>query len=569
MRFALGLTLVGWMCLPATAQTPPFNAATGQVVDWPDTWSGKVTRMVSGDFTGDLYRDLALLDGSQLVLAFGPSTFSVRSPLESGVTDFCAVPKSAGVDGLVAVDSSGLRKIWIDYTLDEDHVQSVQISGTGAWVDAFSLQSVPGVGNNSQKVVALNETGTKVLLLSSPWLSPSTDEITSLGGVGLALAVLDWDGDENNSSEIALLHQQGLTIYDPWTLDEVDTVSLPGSQLTGGTLVAFKQAGSDADRLAVLLKTSSANQLWIVDDPGDPMTLSAANPYALAAGNVSGNETDEILVAHRGTAGPLLYECTGTGGSCSLGSSGSLSIGIADLSEQESLPVLADFTADGDVDIAWFFEEDAVLHLAENLSEDHLAFLIQVQVDESRAHLDVEDSGPDLGALRVKFNQPSETAFTPNKILVEQWYQDIPDAVQPLGQQHFLVSYPEDWSTRHTLFLWPTGVNMDGVLHLTVRPVEQSGNNIVKAGPASVVSVALTEGGCDYLTGFLDPLPLVDILIIPTQITPPPVPPSGLPSLPHGQFIPNTPDNAGGGNPAKPPPGDTIPPKAPKTLIPS
>ena len=220
MRFALGLAVLGWVCLPATSQT--FDSETGNTIPWPaDTWTGAVTRMVPCDLTGDLYRDVVVLDGTQLVLAFAPGLFTGRSTLgPSGVSDFCVIPKvtSDGFDCLVVADSVGWRKTWINYPdppaePDGDSVYSAYWPATqnSNWTNAKSLQAlIPSTGSPS--VVALNAAGSKILLLTNPFgNSPQTTSFNLAGS--LALAAVDWDG--NGTPEVAVLRTQSLQVYAP------------------------------------------------------------------------------------------------------------------------------------------------------------------------------------------------------------------------------------------------------------------------------------------------------------------------------------------------------------------
>src|SRR5688572_30308701 len=211
MRLALGLTVIGWMCLPATPQG--FDAGTGNTILWgAGAWAGTdepVTRMESGDFTADQYQDLVLQEGSDLVLAFGAGIFQARSHLVSGVVDFCAVPTNSGVDALLASTASGLMRIKINYGA-AGHVQ-LNTFQSQTWGGARNLRTLVS-GNQPPKVVALDTTRSKILVLSNPASGvPATWEIDLDHSPGLALAVIDWEG--NGVVEVAVMHATGLDIY--------------------------------------------------------------------------------------------------------------------------------------------------------------------------------------------------------------------------------------------------------------------------------------------------------------------------------------------------------------------
>lgn len=102
MRLLLGCLASALLLGSASAQLP-FDPDVGTSIDWPPgAWGADdVTRMLAGDFTGDLYRDLVVLEGDDLILSFGPAVFTWRTLLASGVTDACVVPNAeqAGAAG--------------------------------------------------------------------------------------------------------------------------------------------------------------------------------------------------------------------------------------------------------------------------------------------------------------------------------------------------------------------------------------------------------------------------------------------------------------------------------------
>jgi hypothetical protein len=183
-------------------------------------------------------------------------------------------------------------------------------------------------------------------------------------------------------------------------------------------------------------------------------------------------------------------------------------------------------------------------------------------------HLDAADAAGRIGQVKIYFSEPNPNAaeelwFEPNSILVEEWYQHIQYVLQPDGAQAFLVDYPTNWNTFHELFFWPSWMPVDGIYHLTIRAVDydDGSNKILKAGPASLYSVAVTVGAVYHLSEICD---MDTIVTVGRDLVNPTTPPY-YPTFPPGGFTNNTFTGAGGGTPPKPPPmGSTAPPKAPK-----
>ncbi len=582
MRLILGCLAFAVLLGSARAQLP-FDPTIGTTIDWPaGSWGGgTVTRVLTGDFTGDLYRDLVLLDGDELVLAFGPAVFTARSPLGDGVVDACALPGAApgGFDGLFASDILGWRRTWIDYTMQPSVRTSAVVNED--WAEAQSLQLLST--NGPPSVVALDAAGTRVLRLTDPFGSPSSSEILSLGSVvGLALAVVDWNSA--GAPELAVLHDEGLDVYDiasPSTPIKSFTLASPSTPLEGGALVAFRQAGRTAGRLAAVIEPAAAPaELWVFDavevesgplETGTP-AVAVSEPYGLAAGDLDGDESDELVVAHRDPDidGPVIYSnlCTGAGSSCVTfdGASAdvpSLGIPWTDPSGQEAVPVFDDFTSDGDVDLAWFQQDATLLRLAENTTSDHTEQLVHIRTEDSVVLIDEAD---EVGLYRARFLPPATAlSFTPNTIWIEQWYQYTPAEMHGVGVQVLAPAYSTAWSALVPLWLWPVGMPMDGVTHLTIRAAltDTVTGTLLQAGPASVHSIALTVGTASYLDGFLA-LQGVNFQTLPVHFRDLTVPVGGVwLDFPLSTFVPQVFEGGGGGSPQHPPPTDDDDPPVP------
>jgi len=611
MRLLLGCLASALMLGSASAQSLPLGPTQVTSLDWATgTWGGgSVTRVLSGDFNHDLYRDLVLLDDGDLIQAFGPAVFEFFSPLNEGVAivDACVVPAATtgGFDGIVASDSSGWRTIWIDYSgcttnpphgSSCDHVSTTGHSNT-TWKNARSLQTLKG-SSGTPRVVAICENGDHLLQIKDPFGSFDASVVLTLPAEGLALASVNWDG--TGLPEVAVLHKQGVSVYQldfassPY-YDEVFSNSLTGlTPLQGGCLVGFRQDSSAQERLAVVVRPASGNaQLQVFDnieDFEDRIDLALlidddphiiASPYALAAGDIDGDQADEIVVAHQDGSleGPVVYDnlCSGWAANCdTFDESGAwvADLNLTTYSGQVANPVLADFTSDGDVDLAWFQQSQDDLLLAENLTVDRTTQHVNVILTQDAVGWDDQEL---TSVLSVKFQDPGTTAeftFEPTHILVEQWYEGSdPLTLDPVGVQAKRIDWPlnsTQWNARKTLFLWPDFVPLSGYLHLTVRAAHFESGVLVAAGPVSIHSVV--RGGDDAkaaLESHLFPQSGTQVVGFPATKVPLNAYPGTQPKVydegPHPGN--NASMGGGGGKPPRPPPGGVVdPPVTPIAL---
>ena len=286
-----------------------------------------------------------------------------------------------------------------------------------------------------------------------------------------------------------MLHEMGVDIYNPASpATPIDGYNLPSQTSLPedvGALVAFHQDGV-GERLAALIEDGNGAKLWILDDSGEQnYALSVLDPYALAVGDVDADGSDDLLVAHRDTTadGPSLY-INQEGSGNPFPTEVELALGVpwtAPSSAQKAVPVIDDFTSDGDLDIAWYSEEEAnmgekILRVAENLSIDHTGFFIGLQTVRSHAWLYPEFFS---GKLATKFALPGEPpSFSANWIILEEWYQDATDhPMHWVGVQAFKRAYPTtsaQWNALHEFWLWPTAdVPMNGLTHITIRAIQR------------------------------------------------------------------------------------------------
>jgi hypothetical protein len=419
----------------------------------------------------------------------------------------------------------------------------------------------------------------------------------------LDIAVVNWNG--TGAPEVAVLYDEGIKVYNgsptPIATIEFDSVDPPiPTPLDGGTLAAFRQDGLAYGRLAAVVEPPSDDPLLCVFDiAGYPFELYEYDDlsivigtttsvidgtYALAAGDLDGNNSDEIVVSHVDSSfdGPVVFTnlCTSAGNCDTFDASSAevLDLGVSwTTPTPQAKPVLDDLTSDGDLDLAWFQQGDTLLRLAENTTEDHTEQFVGIIPGQSEGRHDSFYNPPleKARSLFTAFSGPwlldeNPFAFDPNFILIEEWYEgDYPLELDPVGVEAFSLPYPEQLfqgPVTMDMMLWPIPLLRTGLVHLTIRGVSKDlSGALIAAGPAATYTMANGSAAKEGLLDRLDDLGLPMFEIAPRAWNLPDFTGS-LPAYIVGPFDPNNAvEGVGGGQPPRPPPGpDEIdPPKAP------
>jgi hypothetical protein len=573
----------------ASAQLP-FDPDEGTSIDWPTgAWgAGNVSRMLAGDFTGDLYRDLVLLEGDDLVLSFGPAVFTWRTHLGTDVDDACVVRNAVqtGFDGLIASDGSGLLRIRIDYSQSNSIVSSaVPNSSSNGWAGAQCLQTLlPASGVPT--IVGISADGHSVLRVTNPFgSSPAYGSVASFPSTQvLAVAVVNWDN--SGAPDVAVLHDAGLKVYSLAPATVLETYVFAAD---AGFLVAFKQDGFSKGRLAAVVQPPGVSPELRVfdDDETETDTLGIGSnvidgAYALAAGDFDGDGSDEIVVAHQDSRfdGPVVFTnlCTSTSGSpCDtfdISNAEVLDLGVSWTTPTPlAKPVLDDLTSDGDLDVAWFQQGDALLRLAENTTKNHTAQFIGIKYSESEVRYDLLDLQGMKRSLFTTFEVPPEPdpedpplfAFTPTHILIEEWFEGSePLELDPVGVLSFIRTYPGptfQGPVTKDMMLWPIDDLTTGLVHLTIRAIRTESGALVAAGPASTYTIAQGSDAWEYLQTLS--FPTSSLTVRSWDL---PYFSGSLPNYIDGPFTDqNASEGSGAGKPPRPPPGldEQEPPKSP------
>ncbi len=500
----------------------------------PGSWTGgTVTRIVSSELVGRLYRDVVVLDGSDAVLSFAPATFRMRRHLAAGISDLVNLKDSGanGTDALFMADAQGWQTLWMDQTATT-LIQSDSVADS-AWIGAKSLIAVDGYGP-LESVAALNADGTQILLVQDPTGSAAPFTIHGLGGTGLALVAVDILGIGRD--QIALLHSGGLELWDPLSPNSAIASFGLGTSVASGSMAAFSQGtpGSSSERIAVVFTgTGGASDLWVVDLlSGENLVLAHGaastpihSPYAVASADFDADGRGDLLVSHRDPtiAGPVVFTnaCTNNAfGPCStFPVSGAYVSAIPNAwsnpAGQQAIPALYDFTADSDVDIAWFTEENSELLIAENPLMDHES----MKLDFDRAALTTHrytgtianDYVDDSADIDIDFLAPTLLPnFAPNAVILEKWFQADSGSnrtikSQSLGSEIFTQAvHPLPvWPLSASYNLFPCGFNQTGVLHMSVRQARLINGIPVEAGPAAIFSIGMENSANADLEVFL------------------------------------------------------------------
>ena len=559
----------------------------------PGSWTGgSVTRMVSSELVGRLYRDVVVLEGSDAVLSFAPATFRMRRHLATGISDLVNLRDSGsnGTDALFMADAQGWQTLWMDQTATT-LIQSNSVADS-AWIGAKSLIAADGYGP-LESVAALNANGTQILLVQDPTGSAAPFTISGLGGTGLALVAVDILGIGRD--QIGLLHSNGLELWDPLSPSSAIASFSLGTSVVSGSMAAFSQGdpNSSSERIAVAFTgTDGASDLWVIDLLSSENLVLAygagsttiSSPYAVASADFDADGRGDLLVSHRDPTipGPVVFTnaCTSNVfGPCStFPASGAYVSTIpnawANPSGQQAAPALDDLTSDGDVDIAWFTEENSELLIAENPLMDHES----MKLDFDRSTLttyrytgtipyDYQDDSSDID---IDFLAPALLPnFAPNGVILEKWYQadlgsDRTLNSQSLGSEIFTqVVHPVPvWPLGASFNLFPCGFEQAGVLHMSVRQARLSNGIPVQAGPAAIFSIGMDNDANADLDVFLMEfgLPYSSLTEVVSEGTCPPSSELNENGLIFGPTSsPGSHSGSGGGRPPEPPDGDDEP----------
>jgi hypothetical protein len=485
---------------------------------WPASLSdpGPFERAVSGQFTPDGALDVALIDGSELVLLTNPDEFFAASKVATAVADLerLAGAGAAGLDALATVGSSGLKRYW--YDASSASFPSAAI-GSSAWMGARLVRSADVNADGLADLVGLAADGQTVLqeIATSPTAFSAGPSSAALATVR-NLVLLQWDTD--SPLEVALLTDLSVEVRElGGTLLDQFAAATPG-----GTFCAIGQTGTAQERLVWLTEYAPpAFQYLLVLSPGgvsDVVDLGALDAFAVVPTDYDLDGDDDILISHKFSYELLWIENQRT----PQAPSGPSFTPIGDRKvfevvnpgpapQNEAWPVAADFDGDGDDDVAFANQGELRFNVYRGEA---------VSQDTRRASVISGIYTPGLlggnGTLSLVLGAPPAIPAGVTHLEVRAWRQATCGAPLDLGAVA-VKSYalPALWPIAASLTLPETSTSFVDNYEVHVRLVKRnSAGAVTKVYPSTVGTFGLLLADRNALAADPAAFPPVDVLLL-------------------------------------------------------
>jgi hypothetical protein len=288
------------LAAPAPSQTAvPFQGEE-HASAWPASIDdpGPFRRSVWGQLTAEGVRDVALIDGSQLVLLANADELFAVTLVDSPVDDLdrLAGAGAGGLDALATVGPAGLRRQWYEPATQSLAWAAIE---TTAWagaklvraadLDGDGLSDLAGIGADGRSVLFQMATGSATAFSAGPGFSAQASVRD--------LVLLQWDLDL--PLEVALLTDLAIEVHDQGgALLDTFTGAIPG-----GTFCAIGQAGQTRERLAWITEYAppAYQYLMVLGSAGvtDIVDLGALDAFAVVPTDYDLDGDDDILISHR------------------------------------------------------------------------------------------------------------------------------------------------------------------------------------------------------------------------------------------------------------------------------
>jgi len=291
----------------------PFTG--GNLAGLPDGLTGNYGEMISGDLSGDLTPEVALLRGTRLIVVHGAAIGDDSRVVATDALAAAYAPAGSASGGqkLFYTTASGLRCA----TFVQDHYETQAIITGGLWAGAAELHydalqgALFGVDSTRKQILRSILTAGVVGTPASLFvLTPTVRD----------MRVIDWDGAGNR--ELALQLSTGVQVRRQTGVVMATKTAVFLDDPFDAIAVAHRSQGTDT--LAWLTRLSDYSPCLHLLDASyltpfvrGPYQLDAGNYVTLSAGDLDGEGRDDLVFA------------TATGASVRV---------VDDLSTIESLP---------------------------------------------------------------------------------------------------------------------------------------------------------------------------------------------------------------------------------------
>ena len=466
----------------------PFDSGPDPVLPWtggaPGSTPPTPTRGVPGEFTGDLLADVIYLHGGGgASLVYGPGYYSATVPLSSTIRDLAKIPSKVegAADKIAILDHEGLKRL---SNYDAGSFTEVPVSLGAPWDQAQRIVVGDVTADGRADAVGVASDGVTILVREDAGAGGLPTSNFTVPFPVLDLLVLDW----SPAPAIAILTTGGLVVR---TWDGVSLADHIGGTFLAGRLVSFHQDGLPYERLATVYTAQGLGEfLSVVDRNGSGSILPLGNigTYALAAGDIDRNLSDDLVVLQRTTHQALYFKNQNLPGNAfgavEFVHFGPVGVGAGG---QSADPILADFFNDGDLDL--------LVHVDLN---EQLAIL-------GNGYIPAEPLGPGVvngtyfysvddeeGDLELKVTQPPGLEFTADAIEWTVWEENHlgTGKMSPTAVGHGTFALDAIGEADASVVFHEPKLATSKLYHIDMRGVRTIHGVAVEAGPTRVWSFA-------------------------------------------------------------------------------
>jgi hypothetical protein len=454
---------------------------------------GAFSRSDWGDFDGDRRPDAVLLEGDRAVVLFAPDITFAPVAIAGEHRGLCALRDTAAPQHSLALSCAAGVKVLDFDAVTQGFVGALVLAGP--WAGARELRAADLDGDGIVELLGIAADRSSVLIAQR--IGGTWSHVASRASTGAArdVVALQWDGDA--ALELALLSDQGVTIWD----DSGVLLSSHPATLAGGAIARVEQAGQSFDRLAWISAYAPPEIQWLrtLSPNGGVESVDLGNlgAYAVVGADFDGDADSDLLVApHHGEA--LLWLENQRSPSQPTGATFSIepqAVRVFEWHEavagstptvQSAWPAVADFDLDGDFDFVIGVEStrQVLTRFGDWIDEGaQRARLMSAYYDTAEME------------LRVTVAKPEVTSIAATHWIVDVWR--APNINSPLAAQAvqtYEVAAPSGPTTVLTIALNESTAVFHAVYRVRVLPAQRNAlGELVASGCPTQIAFAVRE----------------------------------------------------------------------------
>ncbi len=456
-------TLAFLLALGGAVGAPAQDGALYSIVLDNPSEGDEARRAVSGDFDGDLRRDVVVLVDGLPTILWAPAVYGWSEELDEigTVNDVDAVPSASGPDTLVTVSSAGLVE-WAWSSSTGAFVSTNHASGSN-WTGATAVRVADLDGNAPLDFTGIASGGTSFCHLVRNGTT-STAAKTSLSLIGTAIEAIEpvrWLS--TGVDQVAVATDSELIVAEPGTGALATFTSGAGSD---PALVAVELSGTSREGVAWSREvSSSSNLVGLVKHsslgPSEPARdLSYFTARGIASGDLDGDGDGDLFAAGSFSPyglfmGQVPPSPAGSDSSFSVTPPNSWAVLLGNVSDAGDRPgaLIADLDGDGDLDALGTVEDATVATVGVTIKNSTL-------ISETADRLEVDEEEfallPGNTSISIRVDNLPATFGTHLEITTRR-------ELDPSGYE---VVYDTEIATTTQVSLY--GVNRSETLSVTV-----------------------------------------------------------------------------------------------------